>query len=111
MKVKELLELHDFMALNPETVAEQEIESGYVGDLLSWVMANAGNGCAWVTIQTHLNIIAVATLLEMACIIIPEGEDVEAETLDKATAEGIPMITTGLNAYQVCALLGSQGID
>ena len=89
---------------------DREIESGYVGDLLSWVMANADNNCAWVTIQTHMNIIAVATLLEMACIIIPEGAEIEEDTLAKATEENIPIITTEMNAYQVCTFLGEKGI-
>lgn len=77
MKVSDLLVNKEFKCLNPQVGIDGVIKSGYVGDLLSWVMANAGNGCAWVTIQTHVNIIAVATLLEMTCVIIPEGAEVE----------------------------------
>ncbi|MDD4691109.1 MAG: AraC family transcriptional regulator [Eubacterium aggregans] len=110
MKVKDLLNLDGFTPANPECIADQVIESGYVGDLLSWVMGNADNGCAWVTIQTHLNIIAVATLLEMACVIIPEGAEIEADTLAKATEEGMPLFTTEKNAFEVCALLASLDV-
>ena len=111
MKVSELVKQKPFVLLNESVDTNREIETGYVGDLLSWVMANAGNGCAWVTIQTHLNTIAVATLLEMACIIIPEDADVEEETIAKATEEGIPIIKTALNAYEVCTFLGNLGIQ
>lgn len=110
MKVSELLENKEFKCLNPQIGVEGVIQSGYVGDLLSWVMANAGHGCAWVTIQTHVNIIAVATLLEMSCVIIPEGAEVEESTLERAIIEDIPVITTGLNAYQVCQILGNAGV-
>ncbi|MDD2414105.1 MAG: AraC family transcriptional regulator [Eubacteriaceae bacterium] len=111
MKVSELVKQKPFVLLNESVDTNREIETGYVGDLLSWVMANADNGCAWVTIQTHLNTIAVATLLEMACIIIPEDADVEVETIAKATEEGIPIIKTALNAYEVCTFLGNLGIQ
>ncbi|AFA49456.1 AraC family transcriptional regulator [Acetobacterium woodii] len=110
MKVSDLLENKEFKCLNPQIGIDGAINSGYVGDLLSWVMANAGNGCAWVTIQTHVNIIAVATLLEMACIIIPEGAEVEENTLERAIIEDIPIITTGLTAYEVCKILGNAGV-
>lgn len=110
MNVKELLVDERFVCANDTVSLDREIESGYVGDLLSWVMANADNNCAWVTIQTHMNIIAVATLLEMACIIIPEGAEIEEDTLAKATEENIPIITTEMNAYQVCTFLGEKGI-
>ncbi len=110
MNVNELAAQAGYEVLNPEAMDERDIESGYVGDLLSWVMANASSGCAWVTIQTHLNIVAVATLLDMACIIIPEGAEVERDTLEKATVEGIPILSTQANAFEVCAYLGSQGI-
>lgn len=110
MKVNELITDERFVCANPEAGLDKEIESGYTGDLLSWVMANAGNGCAWVTIQSHLNIIAVASLLEMACVIIPEGAEIEQDTLEKATEEGIPLITTEMNAYEVCAFLSEKGI-
>lgn len=110
MKVSELLRNNEFECMNPQVGIEGDIETGYVGDLLSWVMANAGNHCAWITIQTHVNIIAVASLLKMACVIIAEGAEVEKETLNRATSENIPMITTNLNAYKVCQVLGKAGV-
>lgn len=110
MKVKELLSMEGFSCLNPEVGIENEIKSGYVGDLLSWVMANAKDGCAWVTIQTHVNIVAVATLLEMACIIIPEGAEIENTALERAILEDVPILTTKMNAYEVCRVLAKAGV-
>ena len=72
MTVNELIEKTGFTpAVLP--VPELEIEGCYAGDLLSWVMGNACHGCAWVTIMTNRNIMAVASLIEMACIILAEG--------------------------------------
>lgn len=110
MKVSELLLNKSFECINPEVGIDGDIESGYVGDLLSWVMANAGHKCAWITIQTHVNIVAVASLLDMTCVIIPEGAEVEEGTLQRATLEKMPIIITNLNAYEACQVLGKAGV-
>ena len=54
-------------------------------------MGNAPAGCAWMTVQGHQNIIAVAVLREMAAIVITGGQKPDAETIDKADQEGIPV--------------------
>lgn len=61
---------------------------GYTCDLLSWVMAHGKQGMAWITVQTHMNVIAVASLMEMAAVIIPEGIQMEEPSLEKAREEG-----------------------
>ncbi len=77
-----------------------EIKDVYIGDLLSWVMGRAKEGDVWLTIQGHLNIVAVAVLAGISCIVICEGAQPEADTLKKAEAEGIPVLTTPLNSYK-----------
>lgn len=88
----------------------KQIESGYVSDLLSLVMANGKKSMAWVTVQNHMNVIAVAALLEMACVILVEGIDLEENILSKAREENIPVITTPLSAYEVCVIMGNASI-
>ena len=39
---------------------DRQVEDGYCGDLLSEIMGNAPEGCVWLTIQGHQNIVAVA---------------------------------------------------
>lgn len=89
---------------------ELEVDFGYSCDLLSWVMARGQKGTAWVTVQTHQNVVAVATLLEFACIIVPEGIEVEADIVDKASEEDIALISTPLTAYEVCGRMAAAGI-
>jgi len=72
LTVKELLETKRFTLENQGVDLEKTIENVYIGDLLSWVMSHADKKCAWITVQTHMNIVAVAVLLEMSCIILPE---------------------------------------
>lgn len=89
---------------------ENEITGAYVGDLLSWVMSHARRGNLWITVQAHVNVVAVACLLELAAVIICEGVDVDDETIRKADDEGIPILTTAENAYSICCKLNRLGI-
>ena len=101
MKVTELAEIIDGTLLTAGVPEENEITTGYCCDLLSHVMADAPQHCAWMTVLTHTNIIAVAELAEISCIVIPEGIAVPRPTLDKATEEHVPVISTELSSYEV----------
>ncbi|NSW89159.1 MAG: AraC family transcriptional regulator [Firmicutes bacterium] len=81
---------------------EREITGVYVCDLLSWVMSHANKGDAWITVQTHLNTVAVAVLLEIPCIIVPEGIKVEEATIKKASEENIVVLSSEMSAYEIC---------
>ena len=74
MTVKELAELIEGTDMTPEASKETPVSCGYTCDLLSWVMAHGTAGMAWVTVQTHMNVIAVASLMEMSAVIIKIGE-------------------------------------
>jgi serine kinase of HPr protein (carbohydrate metabolism regulator) len=68
-------------------------------------MAKAKTNYVWITIQTHLNVVAVAELLELSCIIIVENMDVEEETIKKAKELGIPLFRTKESAYKTACKL------
>jgi predicted transcriptional regulator len=78
-----------------------EVTGGFAGDLLSDVMANSAAGHIWITRQTHQNIVAVASLKDHAGIIIVQGAEPEADTVDKAAAEGIPVMVSPLHAFEL----------
>ena len=110
MKVSDLAALIDARSLTEGISEDKEILCGYVCDLLSWVMAHGEEGMAWVTVQTHLNVIAVAALAEMAGVVLPEGITMEQDVLEKANAEGMCVLSSGLTAYEICGRLSAQGI-
>ena len=109
MKLSELVQCIDATVL-VESNEDTEISCGYTCDLLSWVMAHGAPGMAWVTVQTHLNVTAVAVLSEMACVILPENIDMEQESLNKARSEGMAVLKSPLTAYEICGRLFAQGI-
>ena len=79
----------------------REVSRGYCGDLLSWVMGNANDKDAWITIMTNRNIIAVATLADVSCIIICEGWEVEEEIVALAKEKGVNLFYTEDNEFTV----------
>lgn len=73
MRISEIAE-----ALELDTVTavaeDREVTGVYACDFLSRVMSCCGAGNIWITVQTHLNVLAVAELNDAACIIVP-GRD------------------------------------
>ena len=110
MLVSELIPLIEAKNLTPTLSEDREVTCGYVCDLLSWVMSHGDTGMAWVTDQTHMNVIAVAVLSEMACVILPEGIDMEEESLNEAVAEGMVVLQSPLSAFDICGRMAAKGI-
>lgn len=110
MKVCDLIPLIEAENLTPGADDQREVASGYTCDLLSWVMANGEEGMAWVTVQTHMNVIAVAVLAEMACVILPESIDMEKDSLEKAQSEGLCVLKSPLSGYEICGRMHFAGV-
>jgi len=83
----------------------REVTGGYVGDLLSDVMANSQAGYLWITRQTHQNVVAVASLKDLAGIILVQGKGPENDTREKATNEGVPILVTKLSSFETAGKL------
>jgi hypothetical protein len=84
--------------------------SGYAADLLSCVMAGAQRKAVWVTLQAHLNVVAVAALLDLSAVIITEGAKPEAETVAKANQEAVVLLSSDKPTYYVVGKLFELGL-
>lgn len=108
-----LQDIIDTLALKPLTSGnfkEMTPTSGYTADLLSCVMAGAKHGAIWVTLQAHINIVAVAALLEMSAVIITEDAQPDQSTIDKAQHEGIVLLSTDKFTYEIVGRLWELGL-
>lgn len=96
-------------ALNAEVVCMpdggREVEGAYIGDLLSWVMGRADEGCVWITIMSNVNVVAVATLRDVACILLAEGVTLDDEVKLLAEQKGVNVLKTSLSAYDAAVLV------
>lgn len=84
---------------------DAEVTGGYAADLLSCAMAGAEHGNLWLTLQGHLNVVAVASLNELAGVIITEGKPVSPDALAKAEEEGLPILTTLRGTFETAGRL------
>lgn len=100
MKVSELVKALDLTVVTDKNFADREVKGCYAGDLLSWVMGRAEQDSAWITIMSNVNIVAVAALVDMACIILAEGVAVDDEVIKKADSQGIIILATDKNCYE-----------
>ena len=100
MKVSELIKSLDLKVITDNSIEDREIKSCYAGDLLSWVMGRAEQDCAWITIMSNVNIVAVAALVDMACIILAEGVAVDEDVVKKANAQGVTILATDKTCYE-----------
>jgi predicted transcriptional regulator len=89
----------------------EEVTGGYAGDLLSDVIAHGRKGNIWITIQTHPNIVAVATMKELAGIILTGGREPDSDTLQKAEEEEIPILVSSLFTFELVGRLYQKGIS
>ena len=110
MTVNDLVERFGLQVVTGEKGLDRQVEDGYCGDLLSEIMGNAPEGCVWLTIQGHQNIVAVAVLRDMAAIIVTGGQTPDDETLKKANEEGIPILMWPGSSYKLAGQLYSAGI-
>lgn len=89
---------------------EREVTGGYASDLLSDVLAHAKEGNLWVTLQTHQNIVAIASAKGLSGIILVNDRTPESETVKKAEAEKIPIFTSNLPTFEIIGQLYQLGI-
>ena len=105
-------ELQSALSLTPVALPEgdREVEGVYIGDLLSWVMGRAQSGNAWLTIMSNLNIVAVATLSDVSCIILCEGVTLEETVKNTAEAKGVNILMAEASAYDMAKRLAELGL-
>ncbi|MEE8381772.1 MAG: DRTGG domain-containing protein [Thermodesulfobacteriota bacterium] len=111
MKLKDIVKNLGAKVETTEEKLDRDVTGGYMSDLLSDVMANSKEGDVWITLQVHPNIIAVATLKDLAGIIIVQGRKPEKETIEKAQSENIPILVSDLQAFEIAGRLYQMGIS
>jgi hypothetical protein len=103
-----LQDISDQLSLTSFTDAPDkvvEIKDVYISDLLSDVMANAKEGSLWITLQAHVNIVAVASMKAMPVVILINGRKPDGETIEKAGTEGVTLLGTDMHAYELAGTL------
>ncbi len=110
MKLSEICRKLDLRPLTPELTVDRDVEYGHASDLLSDVLANAPDGGLLVTLQVHLNVIAVALHASLAGVIFTTGMVPEEAVRQKAVAEGLPLFAARRSTFEVAGRLYALGL-
>jgi len=110
MKLADLTNRLDLQVRSARAELQRTVTGGYASDLLSDVLANSREGNVWITLQIHQNIVAVASLKELAGIVLVSGREPEEDTVEKAESEGIPVLVSGMSTFELVGRLYELGI-
>lgn len=105
MIVADLVKQLNLKVVSGEAGLKNKIEGGYTSDLLSDVMGFAESGQVWITLQTHKNVMAIASLKELSAIVLVKGLQADPDTLAQSEAEGIPILSTHDQAFEISGKL------
>jgi len=108
--LKEIIEKLNLEAASSASLGDQPVVGGYASDLLSCAMKGAKKDYVWVTLQSHLNVVAVASLLNLSGVIITEGNRPDQETIARAEKEGVLLLLTPKTTYTVVGELTLMGV-
>ena len=111
MKLHDIIQELQLVVKTDDNTLSTEVEGGYASDLLSDVIAHAGEGDLWITLQTHQNVVAVASMKGLAGIVLVNSREPEAETLLRANEEKMPLFVSDLPAFELIGRLYSLGLS
>ncbi|MFO7874831.1 MAG: serine kinase [Bacteroidales bacterium] len=101
MKVTDIVHTLGLTVFSGEAGLDHEVTGGYVSDLLSDVMGRADAGQVWITLQTHKNVMAIASLKDLAAVVLVNGNKPDENTAGQSQEEGIPILGTTMSAFEI----------
>jgi hypothetical protein len=110
VKLTELIQKLNLTVRSAKGNLEREVTGGYASDLLSDVLAHSSDGNIWITLQIHQNIVAVASMKNLAGIVLVNGREPEQETIVKAETEDIVIMVSDLPAFELIGRLYGLGV-
>ncbi len=111
LNLQEVIDTLELRAItNPQDFTQVVPHGGYASDLLSCVMAGARQSNIWVTLQAHINVVAVAALTEVSAVIVTEGAQPEDAVIERANQQGVVLLSSSAPTYQVVGRLWELGL-
>jgi hypothetical protein len=105
MTLQEIVERMHLSVRTGQDRLDRAVTGAYAGDVLSDVIANGKADSVWITMQTHANVVAVAVLKDLAGIVIVQGREPSADTLEKATKEKVAIMVSELGTFETVGKL------
>jgi len=110
MRLSDVVRELDLTVVSDGGDIDREITGGYASDLMSDVIAHATEGNLWITLQVHLNVVAIASMREIGAVVLTQDRQPLPETVEKAKEEGVPILVSSLPAFELIGRLYQLGI-
>jgi predicted transcriptional regulator len=101
MVVSDLIEKFGLTPYSGKDGLDRQVTGGYASDLLSDVMGHAREGQVWITLQTHKNVMAIASLKDLAAVILVKGHAPDDDAAQQSNEEGVPVLGTTREAFEM----------
>jgi hypothetical protein len=108
MRLKQVIEELGLCPLHLLNEDEAEVTEAYCGDLLSDVLAHTKPNTIWFTIQGHVNVVAVAQLRDIVCVVLVNGVAPDPQTMAKARTQGVNLCGSELTSAELCMKLAGK---
>ena len=102
MKVRDLCKTAGLTLITKNSDTDREVGGVYACDLLSWVIGRAAENAALVTVMTNVNVIAVAVMADLSCVVLSEGVRLDENALAKAEENGVAVLSADKPTYETC---------
>jgi len=103
MTVRELIDRSGLEVSHMEP--DRDAAGIYCCDLLSVAMARAPEDSVWVTVMGNRNVVAVAALTDVACVVLAEGFQYDADALEAASGK-VTLLRSPAPVYETALQLG-----
>lgn len=110
MRVKDLVNQPDYRMINSQGNLDNEISGIFACDLLSHVMGHAEEGAVLITVLNNINVLGVASLLDLSCVIFTHDTVVNEDIINKANELDIPLLVTSNSTAETTILLHKLGV-
>ena len=111
MNVGELLKAINGKLLIPDADLGRQVKGGCGADLMSDVLASIQQpDGVLVTGLCNPQVVRTAAMADMAAIVLVRGKNPPAETIELASREGLPLISTPYGMFDICGKLYQTGM-
>ncbi len=106
MKLSEIVKTLNLEVFSNEHLLDDiEVVGAYTSDLLSDVMGKAQEMQIWITLQNHKNVLAVASLKDLAAVLLINNIKPGTELIEQSKQEEIPILGTKEPAFIISGKL------
>jgi predicted transcriptional regulator len=110
MHITELVNIIDGKVLNPQIPLNREVRGACGADLMSDVLASIQPDAVLLTGLCNVQVVRTAHMADVRAIVFVRGKMPQLETIELATRENIPLISSPFGMFELCGRLYQAGL-